>query len=68
MQSDLVLHLDKVVAKLREEKVLLDQAITDLERLAQGRKRPRGRPAGRSSGLQRPGRLHAAAAAGGDIG
>jgi hypothetical protein len=67
MQSDLALHLDKLLAKLRAEKALVDQAIVDLERLEQGRKRPRGRPPGRSGSEQRLSRERAAAA-GGDIG
>ncbi|HWC97347.1 MAG TPA: hypothetical protein VG456_11370 [Candidatus Sulfopaludibacter sp.] len=48
MQNDLALHLDEVLAQLRAEKALLDQVIGNLERLDVGRKRPRGRPAGRS--------------------
>lgn len=67
MQSDLTLHLEKVLSRLREERDLLDQAILDLERLDQGRKRPRGRPAGRSSGEKRPNRTQSHGA-GGDLG
>ncbi|MDR3702036.1 MAG: hypothetical protein P4L56_20475 [Candidatus Sulfopaludibacter sp.] len=44
----------------------MDQAILDLERLQQGQKRPRGRPAGRSGGATRFSRERAIA--GVDIG
>ena len=67
MQSELALHLDQLLARLREEKALLDQAIVDLERLSQGRKRPRGRPPGRQSSANRFSPVHAAMA-GADIG
>lgn len=50
MQSDLMSHLDRVLEELREQRALIDRAIMDLERLEQGRKRPRGRPPGRSNG------------------
>jgi hypothetical protein len=66
LQSDLALHLDQLLDRLREEKALLDQAIMDLERLNQGRKRPRGRPPGGSSGATRFSRERAIAGA--DIG
>ena len=64
MESDLALHLDTVLTRLRQEKDLLDQAIVDLERLDTGRKRPRGRPPGRN-GVPR---FNRTAAASGDIG
>ncbi len=47
MQLDLTLHLERILAQLRTERELLDQAIANLEGLAVKRKRPRGRPPGR---------------------
>jgi hypothetical protein len=67
MQHDLALHLDKILAQLREERDLLDQAILDLERLHEGRKRPRGRPPGQKTSAHRLTRAPRSVA-GGDIG
>lgn len=47
MQPDLALHVEQVLARLRQERELLTQVIADLERLDLGRKRSRGRPPGR---------------------
>jgi len=53
MEADLALYLEKILGQLREERKLIEQAIADLERLQQGRKRPRGRPPGRSNSTSR---------------
>lgn len=61
MQSELATHLEQLLERLRQERDLLDQVILDLERLNQGRKRPRGRPPGKANSEHRPNRTHLAA-------
>ena len=66
MQTDLTLHLEKVLAQLRAERDLLDHAIANLEGLSVQRKRPRGRPPGRLS-IEHSGSHVRAARSAGDL-
>ena len=67
MEANLTVYVEKLVEQLQEERQLIDQAIFDLERLQQGRKRPRGRPPGRSNASSRLSRPRVwTAGAGGD--